>query len=295
MSTESCKHCKKLFTELLSGGHKNAQASHTRWCTSNPTRKVNKNTLPKQCIRCGCEFISRRKTCSVECQYTHTDETKKNLSEKRKKFLADNPEKHPWKKSDKFTSIPCHNVKQYLDDKSIKYVDELTPLPDRAFSIDIAFPHIMIGIEINGNQHYERTGELKPYYQERHELIEAAGWTLIEVHYSQCFNDATIANFLNFDVPYDDKGIIEEYFKKRAERKIKPTVLPRGQKTRNETDAKWSPIKDEIFNHSIDFSKYGWSTKVATVLNIKPQKVNKWMKRYHPEFYETNCFKRKTN
>jgi hypothetical protein len=291
MSTESCKHCNKLFTELLSGEHKNARASHIRWCKLNPNRKVNKHSLPKQCIKCGCEFISRRRTCSEKCQNTRSTETKNLISEKRKKFLADNPEKHPWKKPDKFTSVPCQNVKKYLDDKGTKYVDELTPLPDRAFSIDIAFPHIMVGIEINGNQHYERTGELKPYYRERHELIEAAGWTLIEVHYSQCFNDVTIAKFLNFEIPYDSQGIIESYF---SQRKVKPESLPRGQKVRTKSDAKWEPVKNVIFDQSIDFTKYGWSAKVADVLNMKPQKVNGWMKRYHLEFYETMCFKRKT-
>lgn len=33
------------------------------------------------------------------------------------------------------------------------------PLDDRSFSLDIAFPEKKIGIEVNGNQHYERNGE----------------------------------------------------------------------------------------------------------------------------------------
>lgn len=55
---------------------------------------------------------------------------------------------------------------------------------DRHYSIDIAFPDIKLGIEINGNQHYDRKGNLLPYYQERHDLITQAGWKLIELHYS---------------------------------------------------------------------------------------------------------------
>lgn len=65
---------------------------------------------------------------------------------------------------------------------NIIFIEEYKPLNDRLFSIDIAFPDKMIGIEINGNQHYDIEGNLKPYYQNRHELIETAGWTLLEFH-----------------------------------------------------------------------------------------------------------------
>jgi hypothetical protein len=53
----------------------------------------------------------------------------------------------------------------------------------------VAIPEKMIGIEINGNQHYERTGELKPYYKKRHDIIESNGWTLYELHFSLVWND----------------------------------------------------------------------------------------------------------
>ena len=36
-----------------------------------------------------------------------------------------------------------------------------------------------------------------------------------------------------------------------------------------------------------------WVAKVGELLGISPQKVNAWMKRYLPEFYESVCFKRK--
>ena len=43
-----------------------------------------------------------------------------------------------------------------------------------------------IGIEINGNQHYERNGKLKKYYQDRHDHIELDNTSdLIEYLYSQ--------------------------------------------------------------------------------------------------------------
>lgn len=286
----TCKHCLKQIDN-----HNDAGA-HTRWCSLNPDRKPNRNSLPKNCTICGSEFIGRGKTCSKKCAGTVTEDTKRILSTKRKKYLNENPEKHPWKRENKQASVPCNNVKEYLSSRNIQFIEEFTPLSDRAFSIDIVFPHIKTGIEINGNQHYDASGKLKPYYQERHDLIESAGWKLIEVHYSQCFSDESISRFLSFDIPYDDSGIIESYFEQKRIRdsmKAPDDSLPRGQKIKLKTQQKWESIKDEIFNHNIDFSKYGWVTKVAKVLKISPQKINGWMKQYQPDFFEKECFRRK--
>jgi HNH endonuclease len=49
---------------------------------------------------------------------------------------------------------------------------------------------------------------------------------------------------------------------------------------------------DTVLQAKIDFSKFGWVGEVAKLLNRKPQKINKWMKKYMLTFYETNCFKR---
>lgn len=46
-----------------------------------------------------------------------------------------------------------------------------------------------------------------------------------------------------------------------------------------------------ITNSGIDFNKLGWVTKVAKIINQKPQKVKIWMERIMPEFY-ISCYKR---
>jgi hypothetical protein len=76
-------------------------------------------------------------------------------------------------------------------------VEEFQPLVDRFFNIDISFPKDKIGIEINGNQHYDRNGNLKEYYQERHKLIEDDGWHLYEIHYSKVYDEEFLKNFLD--------------------------------------------------------------------------------------------------
>lgn len=290
-----CKHCNISFD--LSDKPKGWMANHVRWCEHNPSRKKKKvKTL--NCVTCGELFstTSRRLSCSVSCANSISETTKGNIAKGRSDYLKNNPDKHPWKNNEKFKSIPCENVKEYLRKNNIEFVEELRPLEDRQFSLDIAFPHVMIAIEINGQQHYNSDGTLKEYYQNRHDLIESSGWKVIEVHYSQCFNNDNISKFLNFDIPYDDKEIIKEYKEKQRrkeeERKLNPR-LRRGEKQNLKTDAAWESKKNDIFNHSIDFSKFGWVAEVAKIWGVLPQKVNKWMKRYHKDFYENSCFKRK--
>lgn len=125
-----------------------------------------------------------------------SDETRKVISEKRKAWLKNNPDKHPWRNKDKFKSNPCERVKEYLKNLNISFIEEYPPnIEGRFFSIDIALPDKMIAIEINGNQHYEKDGSLKPYYQERHDLLEKEGWAVYQVHYTQCFNFDKWVNF----------------------------------------------------------------------------------------------------
>ena len=135
----------------------------------------------------------------------HSKETKEHLSKKRKEWLKNNPDKHPWRNKDKFQSKPCEKVKEYLKSKNILFIEEYDPkILNRFFSIDIAMPEKMIALEINGNQHYEKDGSLKPYYQERHDLLESNGWKVFEIHYSHCFHlekwDDLLNILLNTDI-----------------------------------------------------------------------------------------------
>ena len=129
----------------------------------------------------------------------HSEETKKSLSEKRKKFLKENPDKHPWRRSTKFTSIPCENLKKMLKDSGYVFETEFCPPEiDRSYSLDIAFTDRKLAIEVNGNQHYNRDGTLKDYYKERHAILEQHGWTILEIHYSTCFSESSMEMIRTF-------------------------------------------------------------------------------------------------
>lgn len=128
-----------------------------------------------------------------------TVEQRKKISTARLKWNRENPERLRElmisRACNKNRSVPCELLKEWLRNEGIQFVEEFQPLRHRGryFSIDIAFPDRKIGIEVNGNQHYESDGRLRPRYQERHDLIVKEGWILHEWHYPICFKPEIFA------------------------------------------------------------------------------------------------------
>lgn len=151
------------------------------------------------CLNNGLNKIGLNGGCKG---FKMSDESRKKISDAKKLLYKNHPEKHNWKSNSKFVSKPCEEFKKILDLEKIPYIAELTPLKDRFFSIDIAFPEKRIGIEINGNQHYNKDGSLKKYYSDRHNLIESSGWKLYEIYFSICYNKKEVLNIV--------KNILEE-------------------------------------------------------------------------------------
>ena len=86
-------------------------------------------------------------------------EGRKNMSIGKIKFYKENPDKHIWKKHDKFKSVPCEKLKEWLKSKNINFIEEYSiPESKNNYSLDITFPDKKIGIEVNGNQHYNQDG-----------------------------------------------------------------------------------------------------------------------------------------
>jgi len=137
-------------------------------------------------------FISRDKIAAQQNSlkkphtYKHSKESKEKISKARKEYLL-KTNKPSWKTHDKFKSQPCEWLKSELKKRNIKFKEELQPLLHikRFFSLDIAFPEQKFAIEINGGQHYDTDGNLKPYYQNRHDLISTHGWDIWEVKYHE--------------------------------------------------------------------------------------------------------------
>lgn len=249
-----------------------------------------------------------------------SEKSKRLIGEKRKQWLLNNPDKHPWKNNKKFHSKPCENFKDFLKKANISFSEEHDPLIDgRFFSIDIAFPDKMIAFEINGNQHYERNGSLKPYYQDRHDILEKNGWTVYEIHYKSCFNEDIILDFVK-KVQESDKKIEFDYLlpkpckskshkpkSHKSKPKKKTYFCSCGQekgkqsgncrkcsiKTRwlNKINKKVVPTKEEL-------SKIIWEKPmihIAKDFRVSDVAVKKWCKKYNIQtpptgFWQTQFF-----
>lgn len=214
----------------------------------------------------------------------HSDEVKKKISEKRKAWLAQNQDKHPWKNRGKFKSEPCEKAKEFLRSLGVSFVAEFSPqINGRHFSIDIALPDKMIALEINGNQHYERNGQLKPYYQERHDLLTSHGWNVFEIHYSACFNLEKWSEF--------SKQIIEtpsvnsfDYFnyqprqkkEKRWQNECECGKLKanKAKKCFSCTYKRKTPSKEELQSLYDSLPM----TEIGKLFNVSDSTVKKWMK-----------------
>lgn len=131
--------------------------------------------------------------------HKQSEQTKKILSNKMKSYLKSHPEKHVWKRKNKFKSTPCEYLKKFLCEKGILFAEEYTDeIWEHSYSIDIAFISEKIGIEVNGNQHYDKNGKLTDYYLRREEYLKQHGWKIIEIPYFMVWNESFLKKI--FDV-----------------------------------------------------------------------------------------------
>jgi len=221
-----------------------------------------------------------------------SDLEKKEISERRKKFLKENPDKHPWRNNKKFVSEPCEYLKRKLVEKGYFIEEEVMVSTEKNYSVDILIPDRHIIIEVNGNQHYNKDGTLQEYYQNRHNYIKSLGWVVIEIHYSLVYNlDLVFSliekeNVKSCNLPFFRKE--KKHFKKYKNQKDYHDTRKYSWEKNN------LKYVNDVINSDIDFSKFGWVNKVALIINQKPPKVNMWMKRIMPDFYEKNCFKKRS-
>ena len=111
------------------------------------------------------------------------------------------------------------HVKNLLKEQNISFVEEYKALENYNYSIDIAFPDLKVGIEVNGDQHYNRDGSLAEYYQVRHNRLEEAGWKIFEILHTKCYTLKTFEEILALDIY--DKDYVGKYFSIKEQRLIK--------------------------------------------------------------------------
>lgn len=71
--------------------------------------------------------------------------------------------------------------------------------------------------------------------------------------------------------------------------------MPRSEYFKMKRELYFDKQQDKInaiLSSNIDFSKFGWVSKVSELIGLRIQKVNGWMKRNMLDFYTDKCYKR---
>lgn len=267
-----CNKCEKEIPKKESGNHK-------RWCGN---KKVIKDSYCKTCNTSikNTRTNSVRKYCSRECfnKGVYTKEFKQKISNSRKKYLKENLDSHSWRSKNKFNSVPCEKLKKFLKEKNIDFIEEYQPLENRFFSIDIAIPEVMFGIEVNGEQHYNSDKSLKKYYQQRHDMIKSKGWTIYEIHYSKVYDDVFLSNLIERirKNNFDNFTIDFELRKNKTERRKEER---KNYLKDNEEKAK-SLLETRLEHIRKSEKTWGWVSKTAKELDISHTHVRRLVNKY---------------
>ena len=221
-----------------------------------------------------------------------TEEERRKQSEKRKLYLKQNPDKHPWKLKGKFRSVPCEKLKSKLLEDGFEFLEEYTDARwEHSYSIDIAILSKKIGIEVNGNQHYLRTGELKPVYQKRHDYLSENGWKIIELHYANCYHEDKIK--LLEDAIRENKLIDEcEHRRLFQDRKTKKIKIKKGQyKLPIEILEK---RRNMILNSAVDLCKFGWQNEISKITGLTRANIRDTIRHFKEEFEKISYIRKRS-
>lgn len=238
----------------------------------------------------------RETCCSKECKSKinmrkHTEETKLNLSNKRKKYLNENKDKNGWSLYKNEETEPEKRFRRLLETiENIEFAQYYKiPNSERNYELDFSIVDTKIAFEINGEQHYNRDGTLAPYYQERHDYLEKLGWIVVEIHYQLCFNEEVIRNIIieslnqNIKFTEDKCNEIINYRLKLKEKKHNEQRLYKLEKANKEILNAQKEFERLFLVFNI-INKYGESlgliNKLSHALGVTPTQVRRILKKY---------------
>ena len=188
----------KLFICCHCGSERknvNSWKNHERTCPSNSSRKYkngmtgkkgsNQHTKAKELGKPKPEVSTetRNKIRNSNIDRKHTQQTKDKISKARLKYLAENPDKVPYKLNhySKGPSYPERYWKKVFDKLRIEYVEQYRI---HTYQLDFALVEEKIDIEIDGEQHYQDERIVKSD-KRRNEYLEGLGWKIIRIRWSE--------------------------------------------------------------------------------------------------------------
>ena len=268
-----CKYCGEEFKTGQKLG------CHISRCNLNPNFEKNRQAL---------------KLANKNKNFHHSEQTKQKISQIRKQYIKQHPESFAWRRADKFKSKPCEDLKQFFKNNGINFYQEYKNIQEFAgknYAIDIAFPNQKIAIEVNGTQHYNRDGTLTPYFQQRHDILQKAGWKVQQIPYNKAYKQEVRQSLLklikdNVDFTYDYSQQIKQFLRQKQLQHICPICggekkdkyakccnKCERQKRKQNIPSKQQLQKDyeQLHNYSAIGRKYNRSHTV----------IRNWFKNYH--------------
>jgi len=311
-----CKICKKEFKKEISmnahiPSHYRNKMDIERYNLSNYKRKEKKyNNGNKICKFCGIEFnngyslgshiprciknpkllenIEKFKKGGEKWKgKLHSENTRKNLSEKmklaHKEGRAWNIGKSRWNNKKSYPEEFFEKcILNEFEDKNYK-----TEYPLDIYSLDFAWPHKKKAIEIDGEQHI-RYKEYQDRDKKKDQKGEELGWCILRIEWKTFYSNTK--EVLGLANKFIGDELKKEYFDSYLA-SLKPSKI---DKTDLLEKKELNKRRVELIKNSdIDFSKFGWVNEVSKIINIRHQKVNKWMKNNMMNFYLEKCYKKK--
>lgn len=209
-------------------------------------------------------------------KFSHTQETKNRIREKRLIFMKEHPEQTAWRMKNQ--SYPEKMFEKFLIEKGYaeKYLiqREYAVFP---YFIDFAFVDLKIAIEIDGSQHLLE--ERKEKDRQKDVLLQEQGWKVIRIAENVVKNDwNVIQEILNDFIALDDNttfqkvGIVKMPYKREL---VKRDKFGRSEKM-NFAAIKQRHVERPTAEQLIKDLKASNFKKVGEKYGVRDNTIRKW-------------------
>lgn len=325
-----CKFCERVFSS------KNACNSHSGKCKQNPNakrtepsekwheamKKIDRSKLANQskkefeCPFCNKKWITTKSGFSIHTKYcklnpnradsaslshTWSDESRKKLSETRKKYIKDHGGIWWSSRSNCKRSYAEEWILKILKNE-VKDQDFIEEYHLNRWFMDFAWPKKQIYIEIDGDQHSWEARKRSD--EEKDAFYNSIGWKVLRLPWRYCYNNTqeAIKNIIDFvdnakiiNINWVDPKIKKE--KEKQERKQEyieqHKINIRGITNPNMLSfEEWEKRKEIILNSNVDMMKFGWVSKMEKATGFSKRIIENVLLKF-PEVFEGKYFRRK--
>ena len=222
----------------------------------------------------------------------HSEETKQKISAARKKYLAEHPEKVPFKLNHSSKeSYPEKYFRTWL--KKEKLFEKQEFQIDR-YTLDFAWPDKKIYLEIDGSQH--QLDWMQEHDKIRTNYLANLGWKCIGrvnwAAYQQLNRKQKHIYLLEVKIAIIEAKFIEKFIskqdKKLAQRQewIKNGMIDCNGRPVGYALAKdiWQNRLNSILSCQVDFTKQGWQEKVIQLTGLTRHQLADTIKHFPEHF-----------